>query len=263
MVCYTKSQRVKTEIEKLSRHRTVDSRRRRFYGLQSMVVANGVVHFMDYKQWRGTDHRRRFTKTHSIWNGHTGDLCEVEHVNCEAMAKEWTAKPVGGIRLVHVSSKNIILLIGIGTPKGNDRKIWKYDIESRTWSKAAVEFPIDCCQPSHVVLTADQKYIIFPDLYVLDIQDEMSYHFYRSSVKVPNGGTFMVSATGGGIHGDMLVIGWIRMLFATKSFAELPLPPLYLMQMMAKWVSCEQLHWIGRIKKRAAHYAINMHHILP
>ena len=70
----------------------------------------------------------------------------------------------------------------------------------------------------------------------------------------------MLSKTGGEIHGELLMIGWIRKLFKTEDFSTLQLPPLYLMQSIALWLSCEQLHWINY--SSGAHYTIKMHHIV-
>ena len=53
--------------------------------------------------------------------------------------------------------------------------------------------------------------------FILDIQDPSKYKLYRSAVC----SLYMLSVTGGEIHGELLVIGWIKDLFSSRRFERI------------------------------------------
>ena len=48
----------------------------------------------------------------------------------------------------------------------------------------------------------------------------------------------------GGIFDEYLVVGWIKELFKTNEFKHLSFPPMYLIQLIVKRYSEEEIHWM-------------------
>lgn len=70
-----------------------------------------------------------------------------------------------------------------------------------------------------------------------------------------------IMRTGGGLQDEKLVIGWIRILFESSRFYSLPLPPLYLLQGIAKWYSTEMIHVLDEYDRN--HYALRLDVLRP
>ena len=100
------------------------------------------------------------------------------------------------------------------------------------------------------------------------MRDESELKLQTSSIRCPSPDdwhkvAFKMVRTGGGLQDEMLVVGWTRHCFATCAFAELELPPLYIMQLIGQWYCQEELHWIrDAVGVQREHFAIKLKHIL-
>lgn len=65
-----------------------------------------------------------------------------------------------------------------------------------------------------------------------------------------------IMRTGGGLRDEILVIGWVRMVFESSKFKSLLVPPLYLMQSITKWYSTEMIHALDQYDRD--HYALRL-----
>ena len=240
---------------------------------QSMVVANGLLHSLDHCSI--AEANQCFTKTHAI----RVKPDEMEYVaDFDRVVKGANFHQDGGVfgdsrlhlpnvTLIHVPSQNIILLIGANCQHGPS-VIWKYEINTKLWTPTGINtlwFTL-----SSAILTTSEKVVVIAGydkalcnkLYILNIEDPVNYTLNHCTIgcPVPDARNSVLSVTGGDVDCELLVIGWIKKLFETENFSTLQLLPLYLMQSVVPWLSCEQLHWIYR--SSGAHYAINMHHVV-
>ena len=224
----------------------------------SIVYIKGQLHFFS-------------EKSHSIWNGKRGNGASFEMVSNGA----WK----GFCTFIAVPSKGIILLIGgkstIDRNK-NDFEILKYSVESKKWSGTGIEFKY---WGPFAVLTPSETYIILSGgtradehrfeekIHVLEIVDDANWNLYESKVQIPEGIDHHLAVTGG-VEGDHLVIGWTRELFKKQEYLELAFLPLYLLELIGKWLWCEELHWICRrthyddTQIKDSHRAIDVKHVL-
>ena len=197
-------------------------------------------------------------EAHYIWNGKAADKAEFERIpNCP-----WETKHQLECRFIAVPSKNVILLIGWNRESDTyaeyDFEILKYSVNDKKWSGTGIDFPY--FRPS-AVLTPTEEYVIlsggkeanddqsrFTDkMHVLDIRTNSKWTLYQSKVRIPMNINHHLAVTGGE-HGGCLVIGWTRQLFKQQEFLNLSFPPLYLLQLVGRWVSCEEVHWIRKGK---------------
>ena len=224
----------------------------------SIVYIKGQLHFFS-------------EKSHRIWNGKRGNAASFEMVaNCA-----WK----GFCMFIAVPSKGIILLIGgrnTMNRNAKDFEILKYSVESKKWSGTAIEFKY--WGPS-AMLTPSEKYIILSggrrlegyqfvqEIHVLDIGDDTNWNLYESNLRLSEDIDYHLAVTGG-VEGDHLVIGWTRELFKKQEYLNVAFPPVYLLELIGKWLWCEKLHWIRRrphyddTKTKSSHWAIDLKHVL-
>ena len=141
----------------------------------------------------------------------------------------------------------------------NNTIVWKYHLKTTKWMKIMrLPFFHDA---QTVLLTSDERYIIVSDLhslYGLEIT-ENNYKLYESPVKVPSvEAQFMTMI--GGVRDELLVIGWIKLLFKSSEFKYMEEPPKYLKVLISQWYSQEEIHFIGKATRR--HFTISMKHIV-
>merc|ERR1712087_702925 len=119
----------------------------------------------------------------------------------------------------------------------------------------------------HAVLTSDENYVILfgsrhdgpRQLFVMDIRDEGNYILRDCNITCGNLDPVALLRTGHGARDDLLVIGWIRELFATSDFDNFELPPLHIMQMMVPWYSMEMIHVI---EDNGGHYVVALQDVM-
>ena len=186
------------------------------------------------------------------------------------------------ISLVHVSSKQMILMIG-GSDScyyhNNDRYdeehkkrrigIWKFCLILQKWAKLQFIGPDFKQANVRCVLSLNEDFVIIAggwdrnleksdEIFVLDLRDDNHYKLKKSQIKCPQKGICDLVRFGGGIQDELLVIGWIKDLFKTTDFKHLSLPPMYLMKMIQSWYNQEMIHWL----QKNEHYAIKLKYIL-
>ena len=223
----------------------------------SIVYIKEQLHFFD-------------ENSHGIWNGKSGDGASFE------MVSKYTWRRMCGFfesRFIALPSKGIILLIGGRCATWQyDFEILKYSVESKQWSGTGIEFKY--WRPT-VVLTPSEKYVILAggkrfgdqqygeNIHILDIQDDANWNLYESKVTIPKDVEHHLAVTGG-VENDHLVIGWTRALFKKQEYLKLCFPPLYLLQIIGKWLWCEELHWIRskNTKAKESHLAIDLKYVL-
>ena len=154
---------------------------------------------------------------------------------------------------------------------------WLEESSNKLEKVKGVQIPF---YPKTVSLNFDERYVVMSnrrDIYLLDISDEEHFKLFKSDIRTPfasklddNGDLekYLRNSSlhkydtmiriGSGLNNEKLVIGWTRKLFAKDVFQDLSLPPLYLLQMIANWISVEELHLIHRRQ----HYVIPMKRIL-
>ena len=103
-------------------------------------------------------------------------------------------------------------------------------------------------------------------IHVLNINgdDKDQYTLKLSDITCPVRGPCIIEITGG-IKDEMLVLGYIKYLFTLQKFVNIQMPPIYIIQIIAKWYSVEMLHWmlvsnksdsLYRVRKNKNHFAI-------
>ena len=231
----------------------------------SIVYIKGQLHFFD-------------ESSHHIWNGKSGSGASLEMVSKYSWGVMSTYVHS---RFIAVPTKGIILLIGgrrACATMQYDFEILKYSVEAKQWSGTGIEFKY--WRPT-VVLTPSETYVLLAggirfgdnefgeNIHVLDIQDDAKWTLYESKVRIPKDIEHHLAVTGG-VENDHLVIGWTRDLFKKQEYLNLAFPPLYLLQMIGKWLWCEELHWIRKrtyyrsknTKVKESHLAFDMKHVL-
>lgn len=233
------------------------------------VFVNGVCHF--FVAFGPYSHKHRMR--HFILDQDAGLFTEISWISMRLRVNQHPHD----FKLIpiFVSRMNSILMIQAG---GTLRfgGIWRYPLDDAgEWHRVhGVSIPIDFAT---AILTFDEKYILMADcdyILVLDISDENDFKLMRSDIGTPvmrcDRSTRREYDTmvrmGSGMNNEKLVIGWTKRLFEKDGFEELALPPLYLLQMIAKWLLCEQIHYIHRhancVDKPQAHFMIPMKKIL-
>merc|ERR1712154_652953 len=109
--------------------------------------------------------------------------------------------------------------------------IWKYDIASDQWSK--IEGIYLKVHAATAMLSVDENYVIIAGgvqwteeqyiekLNAIHILDETEFKLKKSTIVTPwRGSDMSMTITGGGLLDEKLVIGWIRKLFGSATFAD-------------------------------------------
>lgn len=203
-----------------------------------IVVANKVVHVVG-----GTGNSQHF-----VWSEGIGAFAKMHDIG--------KGRKVPDPTLIHIPSKKSILMIGgsLGSSgRGWGGEIWKYDLDSRRWSEIKrIKLRISGC---FALLTADEQYVVIGggytesftalnSIHILDIRDDANYKLKMSRIQCPWRGDMIMMKTGGALKNGILVIGWIRKLFADEDFKELQLPPIHVMLLVTKWHTTEYIHCI-------------------
>ena len=177
-----------------------------------------------------------------------------------------------------VKRLNSILLIQEGvTRKG---EIWRFTLDDHKWAKIEGICIESRANLLATTLSQDEKFIVMMDwninILVLDISNENEFKIFKTDIGSPVNddaydyrdigpkGVDGIVCLGGGLWSDMVVIGWTKRLYGRKEFKKLQMPPLYLLQMIAHWLSTEELHYIRHREEDspAMHFVISMERIL-
>ena len=219
------------EREQLKSQRNHFKEQDQFHG--NLLSVNDNIH------WIGGYHH----DIHLIWNSETREFSSLP---AACSPQRMTLDVV-----VHIPSKRVIIMIA-----GNI--IFKYCLDTIKWQKIK-SLPFRHLYES-AVLTSDEKYILIttPDSSYIHALDADDFQLYTSSIKGQMEPHSMIIS--GGMRDDILVVGWIKSEFKTTAFQDIDLPPKYLITLIAKWYSQEELHWINRCNN--LHFTINIKHIL-
>lgn len=226
-------------------------------GNNVMVNANGIIHKMGGAK-----------ANHMVWN-------ELD-LNWNVVHSDlYWGKPVKCFSLMHVPSKNIVLMFCSET-SSSTTSVWRYHIECGDWRKIE-GLQIDYRATSgwgfgynslQTVLTRDEGYVIFHDphskyLSILDIRHEDHYTLRRSSIAVPHDGSWyamMSTEAVGGRRPQLIVSGWIRRYLKGVSI------PLEIMRLISDQISEQMIHWVTRVatsgQYKVYHHKIPLHHVL-
>ena len=186
---------------------------------------------------------------------------------------------------VYVPSKQMIVLIG-----GYDRfptkfvGVWIYSLVKRKWRKLCIEFDIFGAE---AVLTSDEQNIIIvggqcamndgsqsstniDSIYVLGITDfdkAREFTLKKSLISLPQkrqefNKHDINSVITGGYKGEILVTGYVKLMFRMENFKELRLPSVSIIQIIERYLNIETLHWICHINNEDKHFAIHTGELL-
>ena len=197
---------------------------------------------------------------HSIWND---DKKELEEVFDFATIITAEINCLRGSSLIHVPSKNILLLFG-GKKNANPlNDIYEYSFANKEWRKwnDGIQFSASYAP---AVLTKDERYIIIAgsfdgsvqgnDIFVLNI-DEVSLK--KSCIKCPQSGSHLIAITSNNEMDDLLVNGYIR--FINDKI------PMEIIDLMTQYYNMEMLHWIAyetNYKKPKEHHMIPVRDVI-
>ena len=213
-------------------HKTVHKREVKL-STNSMVNANGVIHKI-------------------VWDD------RVYHQIWDQSQQRWMIQQIPGaspfgerdISLIHVASKNMILMIG-GRPRVEKweyrpMKVWRYHIAAGQWEQLRdIELKHFYW---HCVLSADERYVIIMrkgsgSIYAMDITDDNDYKIWKSLKVTPqvtegcNGYHCSVAKTGGKGTTALLASGWIR---GWRRFF-----PKELTEIISGFCLDEMIHWMS------------------
>eukprot|EP01084_Bolivina_argentea_P308528 533518_1 len=174
---------------------------------------------------------------------------------------------------VYVESKNIIVLIGgyyrdgiAGTNFG----IWIYNLHSKEWK----QIKNNCTwHRADAILTANEKYIIIStamddfngnDMFILNMSETNSITLQKSNIKTPKPGYHHIIRTGNPLKDELLVFGYIKLLFNTNEFIDLDVPPIYIIKLIGNWYIHEMINWFewNVDDNKNDHYIISVKKIL-
>lgn len=201
-----------------------------------MVNVNGCMHYV------GCDAH----PFHRLWNE---KLLEWQPIN---------TKPVTNVKsiekLLHVPSKNIVLMFGTMEGDSDKRRLWRYHIQPKQW-----EYVRDL--PSSfgfsAVLTSDEQFLVIAMLctwhfHILDIRNDDNYKFRQSLFKFPRNNSWGTLARSGKMKNSFATAsGWIRRQKKSKGLDSISIP-LVIEQMIAGWYSTEWIHWIVKRESKAS-----------
>ena len=180
---------------------------------------------------------------------------------------------------IYVPSKQMIVLIGgYDNFPTNFVGVWIYSLVTREWKKLSIDFNLTKLS---AVLTSDEKHIIIvggggeressplpqliDSIYVLRMNDfdrPQDFVMKESRICFPLMQSANIAITGG-YKDEILVTGYVKMMFKIKEFKELTLPPVYMIQIIERYFNMETLHWIDdRSMDDHTHFAIGVKEIL-
>lgn len=214
-----------------------------------MVSVNGTVHKVG---GLGNSEHVIWNKKQQLW----------ESTNAIQPFKKFGELTQISESLVHVTSKNIILMIGgkaINCAHG-PVGIWRFNISKRgPWEQ------IDECQVGRfdlsecsTALSADERYVLIMGgqnlfekrlIHFLDISDDDEYKLFRSFIQPPKVRNSALYPHHMAISRDiwkaqLLTSGWMRWVFEDTEIFGTILPPLDIMNEVSKYWSVEMVHWI-------------------
>ena len=222
-----------------------------------IVFANGVCHrFISYDIFR----KSNLYLKHFILDQDAGSFSEINDFTMDSTKHCFISQTF------FVSKLNTIYFI-LYEYTSKSGYILGLELETNQWTKhkeAAIRF-----NPTSVTLTFDEKYVVMTNtekIFLMDISNENHFTLLESNICPPTSTAhYSLVRTGGGIYNEKLVIGWTKRLFQDIAFKELSLPPLYLLQMIAYWVSSEEIHHLPRGMENESlleHYVMSMKRIL-
>lgn len=210
--------------------RAVSSHVEKYLLYQQPVVlnANGVIHKLEWKQEKNENGDwSQVVPVHEIWN-HALMEWRIQHVfeSISSASRE--------IDLIHVPSKNIILMIGGGINLNRSTglnshslreiRIRRYHISTGQWEVLkAIKWDLPYSRSNGCVLSADERYVILMpivekkvkkrSIYALDIRDDNDYKLWKSVKRTPKNTCrypHRMTKSGGKGRTALLASGWIR-----------------------------------------------------
>ena len=162
--------------------------------------------------------------------------------------------------VIYVESKQIIVLIG-GCDEWPTKfvGIWVYSLMSKEWTKLPIKFNI-CA--TKAVLASDGSIIIIggykanksgdgsciDDIYVLQINDDLNKSVLQKSLKrAPCKEMECNIAITGGYKDELLVTGYVKVLFETTGFSTMDIPPAYLIKIIEEYFNLETIHYVSKL----------------
>ena len=257
--------------------------------LGRMVNVNGSMHYVgcsDGVHTKYSTYTRKVLnkigrKSHDVWNE---KFLEWQPINTKAVPN---VKSID--KLLHVASKNILLMIG--TMKGTTQRcLWRFYIQSKRW-ELVLEFPLPSFGLTRVhgmllsevgipfpcneigfsaILTSNEQFVIIAmqstsSFRILDIRNDDDYKLRPSPIMYPVDNRGTLARTGRMRNTILATSGWIRRLKTSDEFMGMSSMsiPLVIERMIASWYSTEWIHWIFKAKSHAViHQKIPLKDIL-
>ena len=229
----------------------------------AFVNVNGIIHVIG-----GSNNSKHLT-----WNPDDNEIKEIYD-----FAPEFHFQDLQWGRSIYVPSKDVLLLIGAYCEKdgslGPGIGIWRFHLKLNKW-ECMINGSDFAYRKVSAALSSNENYVIiacgylagFYDdkIYVLDIRNEEEYKLNECAIRSPQRCVSNIVMTGG-IKDEYLVVGWIKELFKTLEFKQLALPPMYIMELIAKWYNEEEVHWVRMVYGEGyngnSHFAIGLKHIV-
>ena len=168
------------------------------------------------------------------------------------------------LSVLYVPSKEEILMLVWNDDYENTIMLWTFSVKSKKWTETSQLWTGTDSRVQSLSLTSDEKHVIisFCDtnaIHLLKVQQN-DYKLYTSHIRIPWFAPNHLMTIAGGLKDNILVVGWIKSIFQTAEFQHISLPPMYLMELINKWYSNEELHWIDICSKR--HFTIKMEYVV-
>ena len=196
-------------------------------------------------------------KTLSLTQSPFDYISPITHTRADRTRRMWQTT------FVYIPSKQIALYFVCKLPQSI---LWEYNWLSKQWREASV-VGMKNVLVDHATLASNEDHLVLfgsrfgepRRLFVLDIRREKSYQLMECNILCGNLDPVTLLRTGHGVKDHLLVIGWIRQLFATSEFELFELPPLHIMQAIVPWYSMELIHVI---EDQGGHYAISLQTVM-
>ena len=169
--------------------------------------------------------------------------------------------------IIYSESRRSIIAMD-GAPEDPNNRFAAYSMVTQQWER--LQWP-EC--PNMVwsapLCSADGKYLITfggyestcktDEIVVFDLNDQTSKP-KRSTVLCPEKGNFRAVTMIDKNAGELATFGFVRDCYGKAEMNGVQLPPLYIIQLMAKWVEMEYVYLLRMAK--SGHWKIRMDHIL-
>eukprot|EP01084_Bolivina_argentea_P103189 184861_1 len=193
--------------------------------------------------------------THSIWN-ETNEKSEVVHT---------FSNSVHDHRLLHLKSKNKLLLLGGEYHLNCKNEIYEYCVKNNKWKKWSVKLPKPLNKFGIISTNNDNFMIIFggcigfkydgtdvicgdlndhfsSDIYVCDISKKL---FIKSTIKCPFATPYYAMIVEDKNKDELLTFGFVNEFFRSKNGCNLQKLPFYIVKLIKQWVCNEMIHLLS------------------